>query len=294
MMLLHGAGWDGGRAWRGIGLEGRGPVPYVWRTARFAGFARLVNAGSDMSSVMVYCATFLKKEMLHVYRQLRGLRGFVPVVVTRRRENAEAYPFEGVRVLKKAPYRIIARALHKARGGRVPIMWYEQKQMLEATRRTGVRLVHVIFGTEAARVCRYLRAEPLPKVVSFHGADVSEALEQRELEALMGCVDLFLARSESLKRRLIERGCPAERIELNRSGVPVPAGIAPVGREAGEPFRLLQACRLIGKKGLDQSILAVRMLRERGYEVAEAGEVEPRLEDALLVLEARRDGGGDD
>jgi ABC-2 type transport system ATP-binding protein len=36
-----------------------------------------------------------------------------------------------------------------------------------------------------------------------------------------------------------------------------------------------------------------RGLGEQGREVAEAEEVEPRLEDALLVLEAGREGGGD-
>ena len=44
--------------------------------------------------IACYCATFLKPEMLHIYRQITGLKRCAPVVIAQKRENAERYPFE--------------------------------------------------------------------------------------------------------------------------------------------------------------------------------------------------------
>jgi colanic acid/amylovoran biosynthesis glycosyltransferase len=68
---------------------------------------------------------------------------------------------------------------------------------------------------------------------------------------------LVLARSESLVKGLIELGCPPEKIRIHRTGIPL--GELPfTQREAptdGE-WKLVQACRLIPKKGIHTSIRA--------------------------------------
>jgi len=60
-----------------------------------------LNRTSSVPVVASYYATFLKPEMLHIYRQITSLRRVRPVVVAQKRENEERFPFQDIRVVKK-------------------------------------------------------------------------------------------------------------------------------------------------------------------------------------------------
>src|SRR5204862_4959538 len=51
--------------------------------------------------VASYCSSFLKSEMLHIYRQLRALRGVDTFVVTKEVQNAERFPFKRIEIIPK-------------------------------------------------------------------------------------------------------------------------------------------------------------------------------------------------
>lgn len=214
-----------------------------------------------------YCATFLKPEMLHVYRQVSGIVEFENWVLTRRREHADRFPFERLLVLKKSTFRIFRREFYRLLGKPVPLGRYEIEQWLALAEAKDASLVHVYFGTEAARALPYLRRETRPKVVSFHGVDVSSALSDNDLQGLVECVDLFLVRSHTLAEALIARGCDAGRIRLSRTSVPLPPWQLAESPLRDGRFRLLQACRFIPKKGLDISLRALRHLVDQGLDV---------------------------
>jgi glycosyltransferase involved in cell wall biosynthesis len=219
--------------------------------------------------VVSFCTQFISARRLHVYRQVCGVRSFENWVVTRRRYNAGRFPYERLYVLRKSPYRWLLRLLRRDGPSRLRALdRFETEQLRRFVRERGAVLVHAYFGTEAARLTEYFAGEPRARVVSFHGADVTEhALSDRELAGLCATVDLFLCRSRSLVDRLVHRGCAAERVRLNRTGVPLPA-VAPVrtppGLSATRPVRLLQACRFVPKKGIDVSIRSLAVLGERG------------------------------
>lgn len=217
--------------------------------------------------VISYCATFLKPEMLHVYRQVSGITEFENWVLTRRREHAERFPFARLVVLKKSMLRIFRREFYRLLGKPVPLGRYEVEQWLELAEAKDASLIHVYFGTEAARALPYLRREKRPKVVSFHGVDVSSALSDKDLRGLLECVDLFLVRSHTLAEALIARGCDPGRIRLSRTSVPVPPMQVVENPLRQGRFRVLQACRFIPKKGLDISLKALRRLVDRGLDV---------------------------
>ena len=74
---------------------------------------------------------------------------------------------------------------------------------------------------------------------------------------MLGRVDLVLARSRSLIQALVDLGCPPDKIRLNRTGIPL--GKFPfVQRNWPQDgtWRLIQACRLIEKKGLTTTLRA--------------------------------------
>ena len=75
---------------------------------------------------------------------------------------------------------------------------------------------------------------------------------------MLARADLLLARSQSLIEGLLHLGCPREKIRLHRTGIPL--GDFPYQARTYPPpdgaWRLLQACRLIEKKGLFTTLQA--------------------------------------
>src|SRR5437763_4385809 len=66
--------------------------------------ARSRNGGTRSTLrpvVACYCATFLKPEMLHIYRQITSLTRVSPVVIAQKREEAERYPFDRITIVGK-------------------------------------------------------------------------------------------------------------------------------------------------------------------------------------------------
>jgi len=51
--------------------------------------------------VASYCSSFLKSEMLHIYRQVKALRGVHTFVVTKEVQNGERFPFDDIEVIPK-------------------------------------------------------------------------------------------------------------------------------------------------------------------------------------------------
>jgi glycosyltransferase involved in cell wall biosynthesis len=226
---------------------------------------------SGRPTIASYCATFLPREMLHVYRQVCGVRSFDHWVMTRRRANAAAFPFPQVIELRKSPWRVFNRLWHRAFSDCVPVARFEIAQMLRSCQDRDVSLVHIYLGTEGLRIFSFLNQFRGARVISFHGADLSDEFDAESYAPLWNHAELFLCRSQSLRAQLLVKGCPADRVRLNYTGVPVPSEFA--GRRLPdwhkkEPVRLLQACRFIQKKGLDATLRAIRLLKDKAIPVS--------------------------
>ena len=128
---------------------------------------------------------------------------------------------------------------------------------------------------------------------AFHGYDISRHIERRgpdAFDALFERGDLFLPISEHWRRRILELGAPADRVQLQRMGVDT-SRLEPVARtEVGSPpLRILSVGRFVEKKGFEDGLQAVALLRDRGVEVEYSiiGDG-PRL-DVLTELVSRLD-----
>ncbi len=229
------------------------------------GFAGAVSISRPV--VASYCTTFLKPEMLHIYRQVCGLVRWRTFVVTRERAGAERFPFDDIEELPPAR-QPLARRFWLKFVARVPPLHYrgELEQLTALFARRPADLVHVYFGHTGVHLRDFLCAWPGPSVVSFHGADVM-LREHRpkyaaHMRALFSLVPLVLARSRSLGDRLVAVGCPPEKIRLNRTGIPLDE-FPFVSRSAPSDgaWRLVQACRLIEKKGLRTALQAFARFR---------------------------------
>ena len=254
------------------------------------GTADRPRGSAERPVVACYCATFLKPEMLHIYRQITALERVRPVVIAQKREQAERFPFDAVTVVPRSQMHWLRR------------IWYRQLRDVpwqisrsETTRLLGVlaaeraALLHIYFGHIAVHLLPLIARWDKPSVVSFHGADVMVELDKPAYRAatlrILEAVRLVLVRSESLRAALVTLGCAADKIRVHRTGIPLhefPYRERTPPADGG--WHLLQAGRLIEKKGLRTTLRAFATVA-RAYPNARltiAGEG-PQLDELRLL-----------
>lgn len=214
--------------------------------------------------VASYIADFLKRDQLHVYRQVSGLKSVTCEIFTHKRENPVYFPwhFRRITVLQKPRTRWLRRFIHRRILDEPWEMYRSElrRWILELTR-VDAQVLHVYFGHVAPQFLPLMRAWPRPVVVSFHGADagidVAKPRHAAKMRDVLKLAAAVLCRSESLAADVAALGCPKEKIVVQRTGIPLEAW--PVQQRAAPAdgaWRLVQSCRFIEKKGLDLTVAA--------------------------------------
>ena len=250
--------------------------------------------------VASYCNTFLKREMQHIYRQVTGLREFRTFIMTKSRENADAFPFPNIEVLPRPRINFLLRFQRKYLQRMEPVFYRGEYDQLEGVlTRRNAQLLHVYFGHTGVHLLPFMRNWSRPSLVSFHGMDIMLRNEEpgynHRLRALLATLPLVLARSESLGSRLMELGCDASKIRINRTGVPM--GGFPYlvhSPPADGAWCIIQASRFIEKKGLEITLKAFAEFRKKypNSELILAGEgpLEGQLKDLARTFGVARFG----
>jgi glycosyltransferase involved in cell wall biosynthesis len=222
-----------------------------------------VSSPDSRPVIACYCATFLKPEMLHIYRQITALERCRPVVIAQKREHAGRYPFEPIYVVPKPATHSLRRFWFRQMRD---VPWQISDRELRALQtilsKTAASLLHIYFGQIAVHLLPLIRSWKKPSIVSFHGADVSVDMNKpayREAtRQMLDAVKLVLVRSESLRRAVIDLGCDERKIEIQRTGIPLDE--FPFRDRnfvtAETEWRFVQAGRLIEKKGLPITLRA--------------------------------------
>ncbi|PYJ12808.1 MAG: colanic acid biosynthesis glycosyltransferase WcaL [Verrucomicrobia bacterium] len=228
-----------------------------------------VSSPESRPIIACYCATFLKPEMFHIYRQITALKRCAPVVIAQKREQTERFPFDDVEVIPKPATHFLRRFWHRQlRDMPWQISDGELSALLCALSRIDASVLHIYFGQIAVHLLPLIRAWKKPSIVSFHGADVTVEMNKpayrQATREMLAAVKLVLVRSESLRRALTELGCDETKIALQRTGIPLEE--FPF-RERSFPqddeWRLVQAGRLIEKKGLPVTLNAFAVFLDR-------------------------------
>jgi len=235
-----------------------------------------------------YCSSFLKVEMLHIYRQIKALRGVTTFVVTKELQNAEHFPFANIEIVPKRRTNLLVHGWLKFVEQRPPIVYRGEYQTLDSLlKRQGADLMHIYFGHTGVHLLPFIEQWDKPCVVSFHGADVADKAEIKDyhgkLRRLFVAVPLVLARSQSLADRLMRFGCPPEKLRINRTGVPLDEfPFADRDLPSDGQWKIVQACRLIPKKGVATSLRAFAIFKrdhpKAEFFLAGKGPLQPELE----------------
>ncbi len=212
--------------------------------------------------VASYCTTFLKAEMLHIYRQVTGLKRYQTFIVCKERQNPDRFPFPDVEQPPRVRSNFLRRFWLKYIRKEPPIVYRGEYGVLASIlNRRQADLMHVYFGHTGVHLFPFLRRWPKPALVSFHGMDVQPRADQPDylpaLKEMLQFLPMVLARSESLRDRLVDLGCDPAKIRINRTGIPMDQfPFRDRHAPADGAWHLVQACRLIEKKGLDLTLRA--------------------------------------
>lgn len=207
--------------------------------------------------------------MLHIYRQITALERFQPVVIARKREEAERFPFAPLFVVPRPALHFLRRFWSRnLRNAPWRMSLGETARIERVLAENDARLLHVYFGHIAVHLLPLIRRWPKPVVVSFHGADVMVDLEKpcyrSATREMLAAARLVLVRSDSLARAVAEIGCAREKIRVHRAGIPLgEIEFTPRIWPNDGAWRFLQAGRLIAKKGLTTSLRAFAKFRQR-------------------------------
>jgi colanic acid/amylovoran biosynthesis glycosyltransferase len=223
----------------------------------------------DVPNIGIFCPTFLKPEMWHVYRQVIGPERVKIHVFAFKRENSDRFPYANVYLLPRSKLRWARRIWQKQILHRPQLaLPSECAALWRSVRANNISLLHIYFGNNGVFWLPWFRQRTIPIIVSFHGADVAVGFDtpagKRRLRQVFDAADLLLARSNSIRQSMISGGCNPDKIRIQRTGVPgsdFQYQIRSLPDSGG--FRILQACRLIEKKGLEVTLKAYAKFSQR-------------------------------
>ena len=252
--------------------------------------------------IVSLCGTYLKPEMQSIYRQLIGLTRVRNTVFVQWMEPGGQFPY--------APLVQLTKLHHRPKGNFLLRFYYKYIirqwpppveinkyvgpchpwDMVEKLRLHQPDLVHAYYGHKAVTYLGMLKDWGGPWVVSFHGVDVARDVDKPEhlaaLRTVFAEAELVMARSHSLLARLKDLGCPAEKLRLNRTPIPLAHITATVRTPPTDgQWRIVQACRLIAKKGILTAIKAMHTVVQRHpgtqYLICGTGPQQDKLQAAI-------------
>jgi colanic acid/amylovoran biosynthesis glycosyltransferase len=260
---------------------------------------RILFSESELKPLVAsFCTHFLKAEMLHIYRQITALQRVDTFVIVKYRENPDLYPFRDLELLERPKTNPVHRGSLKYIN-RAPALIYRGE--FDVIRRVLLRrdpdLMHIYFGNTGVHLLPLIERWDRPCVVSFHGMDVQRRETERgyegNLRKLLRLVPLILVRSRSIAERLIELDCDPQKIRLNRTGIPLegfPYSVRSMPEDGA--WTIVQACRLIPKKGLPTAVRAfarfVKAFPKSQFLIAGDGPLRRELEKLVQQLNLKK------
>jgi len=195
-----------------------------------------------MKTVAVIVDRFLLDIRTYIYEEITAIKKYHVLVLTKKRENKDLYPYKNVYVCKNTIN--------------------PTKELAEIIKKNNVKLIHVKFGTSALQYLELKKLTGVPLVVSFHGYDASGVLNnpvvlKKYKNKLFRKADHIIAVSQKLKNNLVKTGCPESKITVLWSGIDLEKFYyKPRKINRNEPVKILSIARLTSGKGLTYLIKA--------------------------------------
>lgn len=157
------------------------------------------------------------------------------------------------------------------------------------------KLIHAHFGRTGLQAVPLKRLSGLPLIVTFYGIDMSYLPTlpgySDKYKRMFQAVDKVLVEGPHMQQRVIELGCPAEKVQILRIGINLALFDFKVrtSPEPGQPVKVLMCGRFVEKKGFVEGIRTfakAQQLIARPLElnVIGNGELQPQIEQEIISL----------
>ncbi|MEI8121630.1 MAG: glycosyltransferase [bacterium] len=212
------------------------------------------------------CTKFNRISETFIYDLVLGLEkaGIENHVLAADRVNEKERPFPRVRILPPALWQKAAFAINKECLGvyKFPFPRQATRHALREIR-PDILLAH--FGGAGAAIVPLARELGIPLVVVFHAFDLfMRQFRPETYRPLWQSGAQAVVVSEHGKKRLLELGCPPERVRIIHCGLDADRFPLTIRTQSGSnEFRLVGIGRLVKKKGFDDLLRALVLMRGR-------------------------------
>ncbi len=200
---------------------------------------------------------YLPRTSTFVHTLLRFQREYRPIVFARRLTHLDEFPLEAEICTLGSPDSAFTRL-----NERLPVLPASvrdtfARKLPGAVRQRRCVLVHAHFGWAGLASLGAARRLGIPLVTSFYGRDLAERKRRWQrrpvYDRLFREGTLFLCEGPAMLEYLVGLGCPREKIRIARIGIDLSQfPFSPPARD--RPLVVVQAARLVEKKGVDLSI----------------------------------------
>jgi len=196
-----------------------------------------------------------------VHNQITGIDSHVVGLYAHVRKDDNATSFPNLRCVEadlhgvsRLADRIGCRFVHRS------------PHLLLWLRRDRANIVHAHFGPAGNDMWPFTRLLGIPLVTSFYGCDAYQLPYRTSCPTgyyrrLFRFGHRFLVEGSAMRRKLIELGCPADKVVIHHIGINVAQTIFRPRRPEGS-IRLLVCGRFIEKKGIPFALEAVQRVRQ--------------------------------
>jgi colanic acid/amylovoran biosynthesis glycosyltransferase len=176
----------------------------------------------DKPIVAHYSTSFFQGSETFIYQYISHLRNFRPVCIAQVFVNLDQLPFPEDDLYsiftRRYSFEWFYRGVNRRFLNRDPLLT-RQLRKLECS------LLHAHFGPNGCLAVASKKKLDLPLVTTFYGFDLSVRahLEQYRdrYQVLFKEGDLFLTEGPFMRNRLIELGCPPEKVKVQRIAISV-------------------------------------------------------------------------
>ena len=220
--------------------------------------------------VLHFLHTYLNLTENWIYPQIVRTPNTDPRVYCNRIANRALFPLSHQRICVDPPdprsftlariFNAVARRIGDNRG-------YAYWQL----RRWNPQLIHAHFGPRGWNSIGLGRSLKSPLITSFYGADAwmlpqSEPIWLERYRELFNVGDAFLVEGPAMRERLVQLGCPAAKVQIQRIGVDLSA-LTFVPKTFSQPLRIVMVGRFTEKKGFADGLQACIAARSRGVDL---------------------------
>ena len=196
-----------------------------------------------------------------ICNQITGLGDQVAMVYSIDEPGSEDGLFSNVRCFQK-DVKGIRRFLNRVAGRLI----HRYPQLLFWLMKDRANIVHAHFGPSGNYILPFTRLLRIPLVTSFYGYDAYKlpyikTSPTRHYRELFRFGQLFLVEGSAMRNKLIELGCPTDKIVIHHIGIDL-AHTKFSPRKPHDSIRLLVCGRFVEKKGIPFAIEVLRLVRQ--------------------------------